>query len=171
MISGKTKYSGPDDLRTMKWKKNVWQKLWNTLHEGGGGGREWKNNSCYRTCKENRGTVLRSRQTLETFLFFKSIGTSPGPTWPPIQWQPGTLSPEIKWPRCEINTHLHLMPKLRMRSAIPPSYPWLQGEVIKNKVQRTDITVYFEQRRRGTIKMENWHNRQSGRYSFSTPSR
>jgi hypothetical protein len=56
-----------------------------------------------------------------------------GPTQTPIQSELGTLSPEIKWPGRETNTHLYLVPKLRMCGVIPRSYTWLQSEVIKNR--------------------------------------
>jgi len=50
-----------------------------------------------------------------------------GPTQPPIQWVPGALSLGVKWPGREAITHLHLMPRSRMRGAIPqlPQYAFM----------------------------------------------
>lgn len=48
MTKGKTNDSEPNARLTKKWTKNVWHKLWNTLHrkkKGGG------NKSGYRTCE------------------------------------------------------------------------------------------------------------------------
>jgi len=38
---------------------------------------------------------------------------------PPIQWVPGALTPGVKRPGMKLTTHLHLVPRLRMRGAIP----------------------------------------------------
>jgi len=37
----------------------------------------------------------------------------------PIQWVPGALSLGIKWPGVKLITNLHLVPRSRMRGAIP----------------------------------------------------
>jgi hypothetical protein len=66
----------------------------------------------------NRG--FESRQVLGIFLFTTVSRTAVGPTQPPIQWVPGALSLGVKWPGREATTHLHLVPRSRMRGAIPP---------------------------------------------------
>lgn len=44
MTKGKTKVSEENAPFTMKWTKNVWQKLWNTLHREKGVGNNWLQN-------------------------------------------------------------------------------------------------------------------------------
>jgi len=44
---GETQYSEPNARPTKKWTKNVWQKLWNTLHRE----KRVGNKSGYRTCE------------------------------------------------------------------------------------------------------------------------
>jgi len=38
----------------------------------------------------------------------------------PTQWVPGALTPEIRSSGHELNTQLHLVPRLRVRDVIPP---------------------------------------------------
>jgi hypothetical protein len=61
--------------------------------------------------------VLRfdSRRGLGILLFTTASKTALGPTQPPIQWVPGARSLAVK-----LTTHLHLVPRSRMRGAIPP---------------------------------------------------
>ena len=46
-----------------------------------------------------------------------------GPTQTPIQRVPKALYPWVKLSECETDQFLHLVPRLRMRGAIPPSSP------------------------------------------------
>jgi hypothetical protein len=43
-----------------------------------------------------------------------------GPTQPPLQWVPGVLSPRMKRPGREADTHLQLVPRSRIRGSIHP---------------------------------------------------
>jgi hypothetical protein len=52
--------------------------------------------------------------------FTTASRTALGPTQPPIQWVPGALSLGVKRPGVKLTTHLHLVPRSRMRGAIPP---------------------------------------------------
>jgi hypothetical protein len=45
------------------------------------------------------------------------------PTQPPIQWVPGAISPGVGSRGVKLTTHLHLVPRLRMRRAMPPTPP------------------------------------------------
>jgi hypothetical protein len=60
-----------------------------------------------------------SRRGLGIFLFITASRTALGPTQPPIQWVPGALSLGVKR-RGRETDHLHLVPRKRMRGAIPP---------------------------------------------------
>jgi len=44
-----------------------------------------------------------SWQRLGIFLFSTASRLAPGPTQPPPQWEPGALSPGVKWPGHEAN--------------------------------------------------------------------
>jgi hypothetical protein len=62
-----------------------------------------------------------SRRGLGIFLFTTALRTALGPTQPPIQWVQGALSLGGKATGgMKLTTHLHLVPKSRMRGAIPP---------------------------------------------------
>jgi hypothetical protein len=60
-----------------------------------------------------------SRWGLGIFLFTIASRTALGPTQP-IKWVPGALSLGVKRRGVKLNTHLHLVPRSRMRGAIPP---------------------------------------------------
>jgi hypothetical protein len=47
---------------------------------------------------EDRGSRFHSRRGLGIFLFTTESKTALGSTQPPIQWVPGALSLEVKWP-------------------------------------------------------------------------
>jgi hypothetical protein len=57
---------------------------------------------------------------MEIFLFTTTSIPAVGPTKPPIQWVAGDLSLGVKQPGVRLTTHLHLVPRSRMRGAIPP---------------------------------------------------
>jgi hypothetical protein len=60
-----------------------------------------------------------SRRGLGILLFTTLFRRPLGPTQPPIQWIPGALSLGVKRPGREAD-HSHLVPRSRMRDAIPP---------------------------------------------------
>jgi hypothetical protein len=47
------------------------------------------------------------------------VQTGSGATQSPIQRVPRALSPRVKWVEREATTHLHLVPRVRTRGAIP----------------------------------------------------
>jgi hypothetical protein len=78
---------------------------------------------CITTCKiflmlgyelEDRG--FDYSQGLGIFLYTTASRPALGLTQPPIQWVPGALSLGVK-----LITSLHLVPRSRMRGAIPPA--------------------------------------------------
>jgi hypothetical protein len=54
------------------------------------------------------------------FVFTTESRPTLGPTQPPIQWVAGVLSLGVKRPGVKLTTHLNLVPRSRMRGAIPP---------------------------------------------------
>jgi len=70
-----------------------------------------------------------SQWGLGIFLFTTTSRMALRPTQPPIQWVPGALSLGVKWPECEADTHLHLVPRSRVRRAIPtlPQYAFIMA--------------------------------------------
>jgi hypothetical protein len=68
---------------------------------------------------DDRG--FESRQGLGFYLFTTASRPVLGPTQPPIQWVPRALSLAVKRPGRETDhSHLHPVPKSRMRGSIPP---------------------------------------------------
>jgi hypothetical protein len=63
---------------------------------------------------------FESRQDLRIFLFTISSRSALGPTPLPIQWVPGALSLGVERPGREDDHSHHLVPRSRMRGAIPP---------------------------------------------------
>jgi hypothetical protein len=61
-----------------------------------------------------------SRQGQEFILFVIESRTALGPAKLPIQWVPGALSLGESSRGVKLTTHLHLVPRLRIREAIPP---------------------------------------------------
>jgi hypothetical protein len=78
-----------------------------------------------------------SRQGLGIFLFTTVSRKALGPTQPPIQWVPGALSRGVK-----LTTHLHLVPRSRMRGAIPPLplYVFMAWYLVKHRDSFTFIS-------------------------------
>jgi len=62
-----------------------------------------------------RGAQLKHRDSS----IFTASRTALGPTQSPIQCVPGTLSLGVERPEGEANHSLHLMPRSRMRGAMP----------------------------------------------------
>jgi hypothetical protein len=71
-----------------------------------------------------------SRRGLENFLFTTASRTALGPTQPPIQWVTGALSLGVK-----LTTHINLVPRSRMRGAIPPfpQYVFMAWCLVKHR--------------------------------------
>jgi hypothetical protein len=81
-----------------------------------------------------------SRRRLGIFLFITASRTALGPTQPPIQWVQGALSLEVKRPRCETVTHLHLMPRSKngWSCASTPQYAFMAWCSVK-----AQLHLYF----------------------------
>jgi hypothetical protein len=60
------------------------------------------------------------RGGLGIFLFSTASKLFLGPTQAPIEWIPGALSPGVKREGVKLTTHILLVPRSRMRGAIPP---------------------------------------------------
>jgi hypothetical protein len=78
---------------------------------------------------------LESWQGLGIFLLTNTSRLALGHTQPSIQWVPGVLSLEIKWPGCKDDHSLHLLLRLRMRGTIPPipNMPSWHGAHLKHR--------------------------------------
>jgi hypothetical protein len=71
-----------------------------------------------------RAGRLRGRSSspgrVKNFLFSTSSRPALGSTQPPIQWVQGVLSQGVKWPGCEADHHLQLLPRSRKCESIHP---------------------------------------------------
>jgi hypothetical protein len=65
-------------------------------------------------------SLLYSRHGQEGFLFSTASRPALGPTQPPIQWVPGTLSPGGKWPGHEADHSPPSFAEVKNGGAIPP---------------------------------------------------
>jgi hypothetical protein len=63
---------------------------------------------------------FESRQGGGNFFLTTEFRTALGPTQPPIQWVPGALSLEIRWPGREADHSLPSSVEVKMSGAIPP---------------------------------------------------
>jgi hypothetical protein len=61
----------------------------------------------------NQGALVQFLTGQDIFFFVVSI-LAVGSTRPHIQWVPRAVYEGLKWQGCEADTHLHLLPKLRM---------------------------------------------------------
>jgi hypothetical protein len=70
---------------------------------------------------------FESRQGLEIFLFSTVFRPAVGPTQPLIHWVSRALSLGRNRRGVKLNTHLHLVPRSRMRGGIPslPQYAFM----------------------------------------------
>jgi hypothetical protein len=73
----------------------------------------------------------------EIFEYLYSIVSRPalGPAQRPIQWVLRALSPEAKRQEVKVTTHLHLVPRSRIRGAMPPMTYTLSRRGVPLKVQ------------------------------------
>jgi hypothetical protein len=78
-------------------------------------------------------SVQKSR--LEKITDSTASRTALGPTQPPIQWVPGALTLGVKRPGVKLTIHLHLVPRSRMRGAIPPlpQYVFMAWCLVKHR--------------------------------------
>jgi hypothetical protein len=67
---------------------------------------------------ERPGLTSRKGQWWD-FFFSVAFRTVVRPTQPPKQWVPGALTRGVKRPGVKLTTHLHVLPRLRMRGGIP----------------------------------------------------
>jgi len=68
----------------------------------------------------NNQGINHSALPVRFFLFAAASRPVLGPTQPPIQCLPETLSPGVKRPGRELTIYLRVVPRLRMRGAVPP---------------------------------------------------
>jgi hypothetical protein len=73
---------------------------------------------------------FHSLRGLGIFLLTTVSRTALGPTQPPIQWVTGFLSLGLNGRGVKLIIHLHLLPRSRMRGAIPPLPIRLHGVVL-----------------------------------------
>jgi hypothetical protein len=77
--------------------------------------------------------------------FFLATASRPalGPTQSPTQWVPRALSPGVKRPGCELTTHLHLLPRLRMREALSsiPKYVFTAWCLLKQWIHLHGVVL------------------------------
>jgi hypothetical protein len=92
---------------------------------------------------DDRGSRVRFPAGLGISLYTTASGTALGPTQPPIQWVPGTLSLGVKRPGVKLTTHLHLVPRLKISGAIHPLTLRLHGVVLSLKKHRDNFTFTF----------------------------
>jgi hypothetical protein len=57
---------------------------------------------------------------IKNFPFSKLSRPALGPTQPPIQWEPGVLSPGVKWQERDADANLQLVLRSRKRRSIDP---------------------------------------------------
>jgi hypothetical protein len=76
-----------------------------------------------------------SRRGLVIFLFSTASRTVLKPTQPPMQLVSGSLSLEVMRPERELTTHFPLVPRLRMRGAVPPlpQYAFMAWYLVKQR--------------------------------------
>jgi hypothetical protein len=77
--------------------------------------------------------VVRFPERQEIFLFSIECRLALGPTQPPIQWVPGSVSPGVKRHHVKLMTYVHLVPKLRMMELKLPS-PMLLWFLVLNYI-------------------------------------
>jgi hypothetical protein len=69
-----------------------------------------------------------SRQWEGFFLFATAYRPALWSTQPPIRWVPEAFSPAVRWLRREATpSHVHLVPRLRMRKRYRRDYPKVSG--------------------------------------------
>jgi hypothetical protein len=75
------------------------------------------------------------RWGLRIFLFTTTFRVPLGPTQSPIQWVPEALSLGVNRRGVELTTHLHLVPRSRIRGAIPPlpQYVFMAWCLVKHR--------------------------------------
>jgi hypothetical protein len=76
--------------------------------------------------------VFDSRRELGIFVFTTVSRTTLGPTQSPIQWVPGALSLGVCDQDVKLTAHLRILPRSRVREAMPPIPPVrLHGVVLE----------------------------------------
>jgi hypothetical protein len=79
---------------------------------------EWKKREVGRLRRRWEGNIRM--EGLGIFLFTTASRTALGSTQSPIQWVPGAFSLRVKRPGRVADTHLHLVPRSRMRGTLLP---------------------------------------------------
>jgi len=82
---------------------------------------------------------------LGIFLFTTASRPALGPTQPRIQWVPGALPLGVKPPGVNLTSHLHLVPRSRMRGAILPlpQYVFMAWCLVKSTGTTLPLPFFF----------------------------
>jgi hypothetical protein len=83
------------------------------------------------------GSGVRVLAGIGNFFFTTASRPALEPTQPSVQWVPVALSLGVKRRGVKLTTHVHVVPRSRMRGAIPslPQYAFIAWCLVKKKYQ------------------------------------